>query len=77
MRIADDQQRLLAALVAGVLYLITFVSSIPAALLLDPVLSDPNYIIGPCADGQITLAAALDMVNALACIGTASPCSPS
>ena len=59
------------ALVAGILYLITFISSIPAALLLDPVLSDPNYIIGAGADGQIRFAAALDMVNALACIGTA------
>ena len=59
------------ALVAGLLYLLTFVSSIPAALLLAPVLTDPNYIVGPGADGQITLAAALDMVNALACIGTA------
>ena len=59
------------ALVAGLLYLVTFVSSIPAALLLSPVLTDPNYIVGPGADGQITLAAALDMVNALACIGTA------
>lgn len=59
------------ALVAGILYLITFISSIPAALLLDPVLSDPNYIIGPGTDGQIRFASALDMVNALACIGTA------
>jgi hypothetical protein len=59
------------ALVAGLLYLLTFVSSIPAALLLAPVLTDPNYIVGPGADRQITLAAALDMVNALACIGTA------
>lgn len=59
------------ALVAGVLYLITFASSIPAALLLDPILSDPQYIVGPGADGQVRLAAILDMTNAFACIGTA------
>ena len=37
------------ALVAGVLYLITFVSSIPAVFLLGPVLTDPNFIIGGAA----------------------------
>lgn len=59
------------ALVAGILYLITFVSSIPAVFLLDPVLSDPNYIVGPGADTQVLLGSLLDLVNALACIGTA------
>jgi hypothetical protein len=60
-----------SALVAGVLYLVTFISSIPAALLLDPVLTDPNYILGAGADTQVRFAALLDLVNALACIGTA------
>ena len=59
------------ALVAGVLYLVTFVSSIPAAFLLDPVLTDPGYIVGAGADTRITWGALLDVVNALACIGTA------
>jgi hypothetical protein len=59
------------ALVAGVLYLITFLSSIPAVFLLDPVVSNPNYITGAGADTQVTLGALLDLVNALACIGTA------
>lgn len=62
--------RTLAA-VAGALYLITFVSSIPAALLLTPVLTDPGYIVGAGADSQIALANVLDLVNALACVGTA------
>lgn len=62
--------RALAA-VAGALYLVTFVSSIPAALLLGPVLTDPGYIVGAGVDGQIALANVLDLVNALACIGTA------
>lgn len=59
------------ALVAGVLYLITFISSIPALFLLDPVLSNPDYILGAGADTQVTFGAFLDLINALACIGTA------
>jgi hypothetical protein len=59
------------ALVAGVLYLITFISSIPAVLLLGPVLSNPNYIVGGGADTQVIGGAFLDLVNAIACIGTA------
>ncbi len=46
------------ALVAGVLYLITFISSIAAvAFFLGPVLNDPNYITGPGADTQVTFGA--------------------
>jgi hypothetical protein len=59
------------ALAAGVLYLLTYVSSIPAALLLGSTLSDPNYILGAGADGQLRLAALLDIVNGITAIGTA------
>ena len=60
------------AMWAGVLYLITFASSIPAAFFfLDPVLNDPNYILGPGADTRVLTGGLLDMVNAFACIGTA------
>jgi hypothetical protein len=59
------------ALVAGVLYLITFISSIPAVFLLDPVLSNPNYIVSAGADTQVIGGAFLDLVNAIAAIGTA------
>jgi len=59
------------ALVAGILYLITFLSAIPAPFLLDPVLSDPNYIVSAGADTQVLFGAFLDLINALACIGTA------
>lgn len=59
------------ALIAGLLYLVTFASSIPAVFLLAPVLTDPQYVIGPGADRQVMLGATLDLVNALACIGTA------
>ena len=59
------------ALVAGILYLITFITSIPAVFLLGPVLTNPNYITGPGADAQVTFGAMLDLVNAIAAIGTA------
>jgi hypothetical protein len=60
------------ALVAGILYLVTFIAGIPpAAFLLSPVLSDPNYIVSAGADTQVLFGAFLDLVNALACIGTA------
>ncbi len=59
------------AFLAGALYLTTFAASIPALFVLDPVLSDPNYIVGPGADTRVVLGGLLDIVNALACIGTA------
>jgi hypothetical protein len=57
---------------AGILYLITFAASIPAAFyFLTPVLTDPNYIVGPGADTRVIIGCLLDVVNALAAIGTA------
>ena len=61
-----------AALVAGIFYLVTFISSIPAALvLLPPVLDNPDYIVSAGADTRVVWGCFLDVVNALACIGTA------
>ena len=59
------------ALAGGVLYLMTFIFSIPAVFLLDPVLTDPAYIVGPGADSQVLLGTLFDLITALACIGTA------
>ena len=59
------------ALAAGILYLVTFISSIPAALLLGDTLSNPAYVLGAGADGQIRLAAIFDIINGLTAIGTA------
>jgi hypothetical protein len=59
------------ALVAGILYLITYASSIPAALLLGATLDTPHYILGAGADGAIRLAALFDIVNGLTAFGTA------
>jgi len=59
------------ALIAGVLFVITFVTSIPALLLYDPVLNDPNYIVGAGADTRVFLGAFLELVLIIANIGTA------
>lgn len=60
-----------SAFVCGVLYLLTFVGSILAAILVDPVLTDPAYVSGPGADTQLALGAVFELVNVLACFGTA------
>jgi Domain of unknown function (DUF4386) len=59
------------ALVAGIFYLITFVASIPAVFLLAPVLDNADYIVSAGADTRVLWGCFLDLVNALACIGTA------
>jgi hypothetical protein len=60
------------AFVAGLLFVITFVASIPAALALYTVVLDhPNYIVGAGADSRIALGALLEMILIVANIGTA------
>jgi hypothetical protein len=59
------------ALAGGLLYLITFIGSIPAAILVEPVLSNPNYVASAGADTQVALGAVFELVNALACFGCA------
>jgi hypothetical protein len=59
------------ALVAGSFYLITFLSSIPAVLLLDPVLHHTNYIVSSGADARVFWGCLLDLVNAITAVGTA------
>src|SRR3954452_20261762 len=68
-RVSLDQKR---ARWFGVLYLITFVTSIPALLLYEPVLRHPvAYIAGPGHDTQILLGALLELLLIIANIGTA------
>jgi len=57
------------ALAAGVLYILTFVS-IPTLALYGPV-KEPDYITGPGPDTSVLVGGILEMVVALACIGTA------
>jgi hypothetical protein len=66
---ADPLRR--TAYVAGGLYLLTFLTSIPARVLKGPVLDDPNYIVGPGPDTGVLWGGFLDVLLALACIGTA------
>ncbi|HMN99950.1 MAG TPA: DUF4386 domain-containing protein [Miltoncostaeaceae bacterium] len=68
-RWTDDRR---TALAAGVLFLITFLASIPALALFQPVLDDPaGYIAGGGQEGRILLGVALEMILILANIGTA------
>src|SRR5688572_27845443 len=58
------------SLAAGVLYLLTFVS-IPIGFLYYSVLNDPNYIVGSGPDTPIIIGGILELIVALAGIGTA------
>ena len=58
------------ALAAGVLYLLTFVS-IPIGFLYSSVLNDPNYIVGSGPDTAVIIGGILEIIVALAGIGTA------
>lgn len=57
------------ALAVGVLYLLTFVS-IPTLSLYSPV-HDPNYVVGLGPDTPTLIGALLELIVAIACIGTA------
>ena len=59
-----------ASLAGGILYLLTFVS-IPIGFLYMSVLNDPNYIIGSGTDTAVTIGGILEIIVALAGIGTA------
>jgi hypothetical protein len=66
----DSTRRL--ALLTGVFFMITIIASIPAAFFFyAPVLQDPTYIVGAGADTSVAWGALLEMITALACIGTA------
>lgn len=58
------------ALAAGVFYLLTFVS-IPIGFLYISVLNDPNYIVGSGPDTAVIIGGILEIIVALAGIGTA------
>jgi Domain of unknown function (DUF4386) len=60
------------ARVFGVLYLITFFTSIPAFFVFyAPVLDDPRYIVDGGADNSVALGALLELLLIIANIGTA------
>jgi len=59
------------ATVAGTFFVITFIASIPAVVLYNPVLKDSNYILGAGADARISFGALLEIILVIANIGTA------
>jgi hypothetical protein len=60
------------ALIAGALFVITFLTSIPAALLLyTPVLDHTNYIVGAGADTRVAFGALLEVLLIIANVGSA------
>ena len=66
---AEDQR---TARIFGVLFLITFLTSIPALGLYQPVLDDPaGYIAGGGKDTQIYLGVLLELLLIIANVGTA------
>ena len=59
------------ALAVGVLFILTFITSIGAVIAYGPVLSDPNYITGAGADGRAFLGAFLELFLIVTNIGCA------
>ena len=60
-----------SALVVGVLYIVTFITSIPALILYGPVLNDAHYVLGAGADTRIFVGAFLEVLLAVSGVGTA------
>ncbi|WP_431246071.1 DUF4386 domain-containing protein [Leifsonia xyli] len=63
-----DRRRSLAA---GVLFLLTFATSIPGALLYGPVLGDPRFVLGSGAAGPVLAGALCELGLVIANLGTA------
>jgi hypothetical protein len=61
------------ALAAGIFYLLSFVS-IPTLALYEPI-RDANYVVGPGSGTGVIFGVVLEIVVALAGIGTASRCT--
>jgi len=60
------------ATIAGWLFIVTIVASIPAAFVFyGPVLNDATYILGAGADIKVRMGAFLEIITAIANIGTA------
>ena len=56
---------------AGIFYLLTFASSIPALILIGPVLHDTGYVTSAGSDTRVLWGCLLDSVNALTAVGSA------
>jgi len=56
---------------AGIFYLLTFVSSIPALILIGPILNDAGYVTSAGHDTRVLWGCLLDSVNAITAVGSA------
>jgi hypothetical protein len=57
---------------AGIFYILTFASSVPAAFyFLSPILDDPHYVLGAGQDTRVIIGCLLDVVNALTAVASA------
>jgi hypothetical protein len=56
---------------AGIFYLLTFASSIPALILIGPILNDASYVTSTGQDTRVLWGCLLDCVNALTAVGSA------
>ncbi len=59
------------AIAAGLFYLITHVTSVPAAFLYAPILNRADYVLGSGTDTRVLLGAFLEVICALGIVGTA------
>jgi hypothetical protein len=59
------------AFIAGVFWVVTFVASIPALFLYAPVLDHVHYVLGAGSDTRIEVGAFLEVILAIAGIGSA------
>jgi hypothetical protein len=74
-RVPMDSSRK-TALAVGVLFILTFITSIGGVIAYGPVLSDPNYIAGPGADTRVFLGAFLELFLIVTNIGCATVLFP-
>ena len=65
----EQQQRI--ARITGVLWIVTFATSIPAYLIYNPVLDDTGFITGTGSENAVLVGAFLELLLIIANIGTA------
>ncbi len=68
--LAQDGALRRTAIAAGVCFLITHVTSVAAPFLYAPALNNPGYVTGPGPDAPVLLAGFLEVILAMANIGT-------
>lgn len=70
-RISSMTRNRRTAFIAGLLFAATFVTSIAAVLLYNPMLGDQDFILGSGSEAKVSIGAALELLLIVANIGTA------